>query len=49
MKKSDIIWYLKQLLPLTYRSRYKEGDKNYFHVWNMWFGKCFNQDKVEIV
>lgn len=36
-------WYLKQLLPLTYRSRYSTRDgAKHFCVWNMWFGRCFN-------
>ena len=41
-------WYLKQLLPLTYRSKYAEGDKQIFCVWNMWFGRCFNVESYEI-
>jgi len=41
-------WFLKQLLPLTYRSKYKENNKNMFCVWNMWFGKCFNIEKYEV-
>lgn len=36
-------WHLKQLLPLTYRSRYSTEDgTRHFCVWNMWFGRCFN-------
>ena len=48
MKGSGLKWYLKQLLPLTYRSRYTEGDKQIFCVWNMWFGRCFNVESYEI-
>ena len=44
-----LIWMIKQLLPLTYRSKYKEKDKSYFTVWKMWLGKCYDIDKVEIV
>lgn len=43
-----MLWYLKQLLPLTYRSEYEEGGKKIFSVWNMWFGKVFNHDKFYI-
>jgi hypothetical protein len=49
-----LLWCLKQLLPLTYRCEYIEGadedggvtkgGKKVFTVWNMWFGKVFNQD-----
>lgn len=41
-------WYLKQLLPLTYRSRYIENGERHFCVWQMWFGYCFNIDDVVI-
>ena len=45
---SGILWYLKQLLPLTYRTTYKENGKDIFCVWNMWFGVCFNIESYEI-
>ena len=48
MKGTGIVWYLKQLLPLTYRSRYAEGGKEIFCVWNMWFGRCFNVESYEV-
>lgn len=44
-----IRWFLKQLLPLTYRSHYKLGGKPTFCVWQMWFGRCFNIDQHQIV
>ena len=44
-----MMWYLKQLLPLTYRSVYEKAGKKYFAVWNMWFGRVFNNDEYEIV
>lgn len=38
-----MLWYLKQLLPLTYRSHFEDINGNkHFVVWNMWFGRCFN-------
>lgn len=46
---NKILWYLKQLFPLTYRSKYNMDGKKYFHVWQMWFGKCFNSEKYEII
>ena len=42
-------WYLKQLLPLTYRSHYKKGGKKYFCVWRMWFGRCFAIEEFQII
>jgi hypothetical protein len=39
---SKLVWGLKQLFPLTYRSHYTEKGKKHFVVWNMWFGRCFN-------
>jgi hypothetical protein len=49
LKEVQMFWYLKQLLPLTYRSVYGRDGKWYFGVWNMWFGRCFNYDEYEIV
>ncbi len=41
-----LIWILKQLLPLTYRTTYVQDGKKHFTVWNMWFGRCFHVDDV---
>jgi len=43
-----MIWYFKQLLPLTYYSVYHSEGKRHFHIWKMWFGKCYNQVKFNI-
>ena len=40
------IWYLKQLLPITYRTTYGEGGRKHFTVWRMWFGRCFDVEDV---
>ena len=45
---NKIKWCIKQLLPLTYRSKYKSDGKDYFCVWNMWFGKSYNIETYEI-
>lgn len=42
------LWYLKQLLPLTYRSQYGEGGQERFCVWRMWLGRCFAIDDMAI-
>lgn len=42
------IWYLKQLLPLTYRSHFTDANGRHFVVWNMWLGRCFNVEDVII-
>ena len=36
------MWYLKQLLPLTYVSRFMQDGKRRLCVWRMWLGRCFN-------
>jgi hypothetical protein len=41
-------WYIKQLLPLTYWATYEQDGKTYFHIWKMWFGRCYDQTKFEI-
>ena len=40
--------YLRQLLPLTYRSHYAESGARHFVVWRMWLGRCFDVDDVLI-
>ena len=42
-------WCLRQLLPLTYRTRYGDGgDRQHFVVWKMWMGRCYQIDDVEV-
>ena len=45
----NAIWYLKQLMPLTYRTTYEQNGKKIFCGWNMWFGRCFNIERYEII
>ncbi len=33
-----LVWSVKQLLPLKYKSHYSGKPVE----WRMWFGKCFN-------
>lgn len=39
-----MLWHLKQLLPLTYRTHYRDAEGRHFVVWKMWFGRCFAID-----
>jgi hypothetical protein len=41
-----IIYYLKQLLPLTYREWYMFNRERYFKVYRQWFGFRWNEDEV---
>ena len=43
-----ITWYIKQLFPITYRTRYLEDGQRHFCVWKMWFGRCYKVDDVVI-
>lgn len=43
-----IVWYLKQALPLTYRTFYGENSARHFVVWRMWLGRCFDITDVRI-
>ena len=46
---SCLTWYLRQLLPLIYRTYYGDEDGNiHFAVWRMWFGRCFAIDDVVV-
>ena len=44
----NIIWYFKQLLPLSYWTVYGKDGKQYYCIWRMWFGRCFNIIEFEI-
>lgn len=44
-----LYWYLRQLLPLTYRSHYGDSAGNrHFAVWSMWFGRVFAHEDYVI-
>jgi len=43
-----LIWTIKQLFPLTYRSRYEANGERRFCVWRMWMGRCFDIDDMEV-
>lgn len=44
IRKSKLIWILKQILPLKYESIYTEIETNtkLHSTWRMWLGKPFN-------
>jgi hypothetical protein len=53
MTKQKFVWYLRQLLPLEYRTRYglvlEDGSvEPHFCVWRMWLGRSFAIDDVAI-
>lgn len=46
---STIKWHLKQLVPMTYRSHYRDKqDRPRFAVWKMWLGRCYKRDEIII-
>ena len=46
---NKIIWLIKQLFPLNYYSHYKENNKERLSTWKMFFGKCYNIKKHEVI
>ena len=43
------MWYLKQLLPLTYWTKYRTDDGHqHFCIWKMWLGRCYNITDIVI-
>jgi hypothetical protein len=45
-----MLWYLKQLLPFTYRSHYFDSEHEpHLAVWRMWLGRCFDVEDVVIL
>lgn len=43
---NKVKWYFKQLVPLTYRTEYRDEEGKHYTVWNMWMGRCYNIDDV---
>ena len=37
-----MLWYLRQLLPLSYRTRYVENGERHYVKWRMWLGRCYH-------
>ena len=46
MKK--IKYLIKQLFPLTYRSRYMSDGKQLYSVWCQWFGLVWDKQTFEV-
>lgn len=48
MRLSRVVWLVRQLLPLTYRSRYttEPDGARHFAVWRMWLGRVYAVDDV---
>lgn len=44
----SIVWILRQLFPLTYRTVYVQDGRKHFVVWRMWLGRCFDIDDVVV-
>jgi len=38
---NKLAWYVKQILPLKYKTVYKKNDVWHFTEWRMFFGRCF--------
>lgn len=48
-KANHMRWRVRQLVPLTYRTRYRTMDgQQHFAVWRMWFGRVFAHDEVTV-
>ena len=44
-----LLWWLKQILPLTYVSKYANEDgKHELAVWKMWFGRCYHEQVFKL-
>lgn len=48
-KINNILWHIKQLLPLKYHTEYGKNGKTFVTVWKMWFGRCFCVEEWETV
>lgn len=43
-----MLWYVKQLFPLTYRTHIIEGGQRKLIVWKMRFGRCYEIEEVTL-
>ena len=43
-----IEWYLRQLLPLCYKTFYGQNGEKHFTTWRMWLGRCFDITDVVV-
>lgn len=41
-------WYLRQLVPTTYRTTYRDMHGEHFAVWRMWWGRVFDYEDVVV-
>ena len=47
--RSRLVWFIRQLFPLTYWSIYHGPvDGYYFAIWKMWFGRCYRVTDFQI-
>ncbi len=45
-----LIYYIKQLLPLKYHSKYRlQTGEKYLIIWRQWFGKPFDIEHFKLV
>lgn len=44
----NLLWGLKQLLPLMYRTVYKENGQVVYATWRMWLGHSFSIERVTV-
>ena len=44
----SLLWGLKQLLPLMYRTVYKENGQVVYATWRMWMGRSFSIERVTV-
>ena len=50
MTMSKLKWYLRQLIPTTYRSHYRTASGQLrFSVWRMWMGRSFDAEDVGVI
>lgn len=45
---SKAIYYIKQLVPMRYQTKYKTDDGCYKSSWYMWLGKVFKHTKTKV-
>lgn len=48
--KNKVLYWLKQLLPMTYLSHYHDSDgRARFAVWRMWLGRVYASEDYQVI
>lgn len=48
LSRGKAVYYIKQLIPMKYQTKYRTSDGCYISSWYMWMGMVFNHTKTKV-